>query len=264
MALLMDSPALAAYESLAAHYDAFTAAHDHRTWLTRLERLARDHGLAGRRVIDLACGTGKSLAPLLELGYEGAGCDLSPGMLAHARRRLPGVWLCEADLRDLPPIGSFDWVTCLDDALNYLLGDEDLAAALGGMARLLAPDGVVTFDLNTLAAHREGFAATWVVEDDDRYLCWQGRGCGAGPGEPGHADIDAFTRDGDRWQRPARSTHRQRWWSAGDVTAAAAVAGLQVVAARGQSTGAVLHERPDEVRCTKTVFVLRHAEGGAA
>jgi SAM-dependent methyltransferase len=263
MSLLAPTPALAAYESLAEHYDAFTDGHDHRTWLTRLERLARAHGLAGRRVLDLACGTGKSLQPLLELGYEGAGCDLSPGMLAHARRRLPGVWLCEADLRDLPPLGRFDWVTCLDDALNYLLGDDDLVAALRGMAAVLEPRGVATFDLNTRAAHRDGFASTWVVEEPGRYLCWQGRGCEDAPGEPGHADIDAFTLDGGAWRREL-SQHRQRWWSAGDVEAAAAAAGLAVVAALGQSPGAVLHEHPDEERCTKTVFVLRHAEGGAA
>src|SRR6478609_3110913 len=162
MSVLDPSPALSAYEQFAAHYDDFTHGHDHRTWLRRLEQLARRHGLDGRSALDLACGTGKSLEPIVELGYTGAGCDLSPAMLVQARRRLPGAWLCEADLRDLPPLGRFDWVTCLDDALNYLVGADDLADALRGMASVLAPDGVATFDLNTLAAHRDGFGASWV------------------------------------------------------------------------------------------------------
>ncbi len=262
MPVLEPTPALTAYEGLAEHYDIFTHDHDHSTWLVRLEALARRHGLAGRSVLDLACGTGKSLRPVLELGYTGAGCDLSPSMLAHARRRLPGVWLCEADVRDLPPLGRFDWVTCLDDALNYLLGEHDLAAALCGIASVLASDGVATFDLNTLSAHREGFASTWVVEQPERYLCWQGRGCTEGPGEPGTADIDVFVAVDGAWQREI-TRHQQRWWSAGDVHDGAEHAGLAVVATYGQRPGARLEDQPDEARCTKTVFFLRHAKGGA-
>ena len=35
-------------------------------------------------------------------------------------------------MRALPrSLGIFDWITCLDDALNYLLDDDDLAAAPG-------------------------------------------------------------------------------------------------------------------------------------
>jgi SAM-dependent methyltransferase len=255
---------LAAYESLAPDYDLFTRNHDHRTWVRRLETLACKHGLPGTSVLDIACGTGKSLQPLLELGYSGMGCDLSPAMLAVARRRLPGVWLCEADVRALPPLGRFDWITCLDDALNYLLDDDDLGAALYSMASVLAPRGVAMFDLNTLSAHREGFESTWVVEEPGRYVCWQGRGCDDGPGEPGQADIDAFTAgQGECWQRRT-SIHRQRWWSAADVEAAADAAGLDVVAAYGQRPGARLQDTPDEDGCTKTVYVLRHEEGGVA
>lgn len=263
MPVLLSSPALDAYERLAEHYDRFTRDHDHRTWLTRLEALARRHGLRGRAVLDLACGTGKSLEPVLELGYTGAGCDLSPAMLARARRRLPGVWLCEADVRDLPPLGRFDWVTCLDDALNYLLGDDDLALTLAGVASVLADDGVATFDLNTRSAHRDGFDATWVVEDAGHHMCWQGRGCDDGPGEIGCADIDCFSPVDGMWHRTS-SRHEQRWWSVADVHEAAARAGLVVVAAYGQRPGAVIGGPPDEDHCTKTVFFLRHPMGGVA
>ena len=33
------------------------------------------------------------------------------------------------------------------------------------MAHLLRAGGLLTFDLNSLSAHRDGFAATWVVEE---------------------------------------------------------------------------------------------------
>jgi hypothetical protein len=114
-------------------------------------------------------------------------------MLARARAALPEAPLHRADMRALPrSIGTFDWITCLDDALNHLLGDGDLVRALASMARRLRPGGLLTFDLNSLGAHREGFAATWVVEEPGLFLCWEGRGCAPDPGEPGSADISIF------------------------------------------------------------------------
>jgi hypothetical protein len=60
-------------------------------------------------------------------GYDGAGCDVSADMLSVAHATLPEVPLHRADMRSLPRrIGVFDWITCLDDALNYLLGDDSL------------------------------------------------------------------------------------------------------------------------------------------
>ena len=86
-----------AYATLAPYYDEFTRHHPHDVWLERLEALARAHGLDGRRVLDVGCGTGKSLLPLVRRGYDGAGCDLSAGMLARARAALPEAPLHHAD-----------------------------------------------------------------------------------------------------------------------------------------------------------------------
>jgi len=262
------SPAEHAYATLAPYYDAFTGHHRHDVWLERLEALAHEHGLRGRRVLDVGCGTGKSLLPLIRRGYRGAGCDLSAEMLEHARRLLPDVPLVCADMRGLPTsLGVFDWITCLDDALNYLLGDDDLARALQSMATLLSSGGLLTFDLNSLRAHRDGFAATWVVERPGLFLCWQGRGCAQGPGEPGSADISIFERVVQSWRRRA-SPHHQRWWSEGDVRRACASAGLELVAMRGQLPGARLQRDVDETVHTKVIYVARRigdqpARGGS-
>jgi SAM-dependent methyltransferase len=256
-----------AYDTLATHYETFTRDYDHRTWLRRLDALARTHGLRGGRVLDVACGTGKSLRALLELGYEVTGCDISAAMLEVARAATPEVVLRRADMRALPELGRFDWVTCLDDALNYLLDDDDLALALASMGRQLRPGGLLCFDLNTLSAHRDGFSATWVVEGDGRYLCWRGCGAASTSGEPGAAEIDIFVREDDGWSRTL-SRHEQRWWSAGDVRRAADAAGLEPIARYGQLPGAVLEPAADEERHTKSVFFLRRParpcqEGGA-
>lgn len=64
-----------------------------------------------RRVLDAGCGPGY-FAPLLdEMGFEPTGCDLSPKMIAQARRDYPEVTFDVADIRDLPyGHGAFDCV----------------------------------------------------------------------------------------------------------------------------------------------------------
>src|SRR5215213_6397598 len=93
--------ALVAYEALAAHYDAFTAHHDYEAWTRDLEALAVRHGLTGRTLLDVACGTGKSFLPYLDRGYEVTACDIAPEMVELARLKAPGVEPFVADMRDL-------------------------------------------------------------------------------------------------------------------------------------------------------------------
>src|SRR5919199_5459252 len=112
--LLPDQPR-APYDGFGAHYDAFTAGYEYDRWLDALERLAVEHGLAGRRLLDVGCGTGKSFLPMLARGFEVTACDLSPEMVARASEKTPGdVDVFVADMRTLPRVGAFDLVTCLD------------------------------------------------------------------------------------------------------------------------------------------------------
>lgn len=260
---LSTTAARAAYAPLAPHYDTFTGGHAHDAVLAGIERLARDSGLVGRRVLDVACGTGKSFRPLLSRGYEVTGCDLSPEMLAVASRNTPPeVALVRADMRRLPALGAFDLVTCLDDALNYLLTEEDLEAALASMAGALRPGGILVFDLNTLASHRESFTTAFTVEEADVFLCFHGLGLEDAPGEPGTAAIEIFQREADgRWRRD-QSVHHQRHWPLEQALGALERVGLTDVATYGQHDGANFEPIPDELEHNKIVYVARRGGRG--
>ena len=254
----LEEPALRAYEALAPFYDEFTAGYDYERWLDHLEALAVEHGLAGRRLLDVACGTGKSFMPMLARGYEVTACDLSPAMVELARAKAPAVELLVADMRALPRLGEFDLITCLDDSLNYLLAREHASDATAAMAANLAPGGLLVFDVNTLGTYRRLFGRDSVSDAGERVFCWRGEAdADAAAGERFAATIDVFSRAHDGCWSRATSRHEQRHHPRGEIEAALARAGLELVAVQGQAPGARLEARPDEERHQKLVYLAR-------
>lgn len=250
-----------AYEALAPFYDDFTAHHDYEAWTAALEDLALAAGLRGRRLLDVACGSGKSFLPFLARGYEVTGCDISPAMVALAAAKAPGgTRLRVEDMRELPRLGAFDLVCCLDDALNYLHTPDELAAALAGLRRNLAPGGVVVFDTNTLMAYRALFANHSVVQREGRVLLWSGHeDASFAEGELAEATLAAFTERADGWWDRAESVHRQRHHTRAAVGSALRRAGLEWVAVHGMRLDGSVTEGFDEVANSKAVYIARES-----
>jgi SAM-dependent methyltransferase len=258
---LPESPAKVAYDDLAPYYDRFT--HHHRTdfWLEGLLDAATEVGLAGTDALDVACGTGKSMLPLIARGWTVTGCDVSAAMLAEARRKLPdGVRLVCADMRDLPVVGSFDLVTCLCDAVNYLEDEQELKRTLAGMRCQLRGRGVLIFDVNTLRTYRTTFAESMVVEAEDFRLVWRGRATTSfRPGACAEAVIQV---EGDGASERPSSVHRQRHFAAAQVVDALAASGFELLRASGHGVDGVLDRDLDEERHTKAVYIARPRDKG--
>ena len=93
----------------------------------------------GSHVLDAACGTGRITALLQRNGFQAAGCDISPAMLAVARRRLTSlgydVPLIESSVEHLPYAdASFDAATCV--GLLMHLDPDVRVRALRELARV--------------------------------------------------------------------------------------------------------------------------------
>ncbi|GAA2067173.1 methyltransferase domain-containing protein [Leifsonia soli] len=91
-------------------------------------------------VLDVATGTGLVLRALRDRGYAGAatGVDLSPRMIAEARRHRPDAELLVADATRLPfGDDAFDLVTCVTGLQLF----PHPGAAIAEWARVLRPGG---------------------------------------------------------------------------------------------------------------------------
>jgi SAM-dependent methyltransferase len=257
----VEEPAVAAaYDALAPAYDLLTSEYRHDLWLERIERLARDRGLAGRRLLDLACGTGKSFMPLLDRGYETTACDISAQMVKIARCKAPGADIRIADIRTLGSLGEFDLITCLDDAVNYLLAEDELEAFFRGVAVNLAPGGIAVFDVNSLRMYREGFARDWIVDGASAFVAWTARGAALVPsGGEVQATVHVFSPTDSGWERHD-SRHRQRHWARSQILDAAQRASLRIIGAYGQHRGAVIEEHFGEGEHMKALYLATHTE----
>ncbi len=251
---------LKAYEALADAYDLLAADYQHGRWLTAIERLARDYGVAGHRMLDVACGTGRSFIPMLDRGWEVTAYDLSPGMVARARAAAAGrAHVFCADMTRPGALGEFDLITCLDDAVNYLLEPDAVSACLRGFSRNLASGGVAVWDVNTLVTHRGAFGQDWIRRADDTLIAWQGQTPrDLSEGGIAQAKVDVFARHGSTWQLSS-GVHRQRHYAADEMSRMAANAGLRVLDILGQSPGARLTPLADEQSHPKLLFVACRA-----
>lgn len=250
-----------AYDALAPAYDDLTRGHDHVGWTALLEARAREAGLSGRRLLDVACGTGNTMIPMLRRGYDVTGVDISDAMLAEARRKTEDqALLVRGDMRDLPVLGTFDLVWCLGDALNYLDTADELAASLAGLRRNLAPDGVVVFDVNTLGTFRILYSSLYVVPSHERVVLLEGRSRpDLEPGQAAQTWIDRLEPAASGWWMRTRSSHHHRHHPDAAVRSAVARAALECCAVYGTHTSGVIETPLDELVHAKAVYIARHA-----
>ncbi|HEV2789895.1 MAG TPA: class I SAM-dependent methyltransferase [Solirubrobacterales bacterium] len=241
------------YDAYAAAYDDFNSGYMYERWTGRLLEKAEGAGARRGRLLDVGCGTGLSFLPMLDRGWQVIACDISPRMLEIAREKAGDrAELVVADMRELPRLGEFDLVWAVNDAMNYLLSGEELETTLAGMRRNLTPEGVVLFDLNTLATYRSFFSCEIAREEKGRSFVWQGQ-MSAEEVAPGSISEARFEVKGEAG---SAHVHRQRHFPEREVVDAIEAAGLRCAGVFGEMDGE-LTPGVDEERQTKAVYVCR-------
>jgi SAM-dependent methyltransferase len=154
---------MAVYDLLAPHYDAVTG--DSATEAAFIHDIIEQrHGRAAT-VLDLACGTG-GITALLAGAYQVSGLDISPGMLAVAREKLPGgTQLYLADMTSFRLNARFDVIVCAYQGLNHLLSLAAWKSSFDCACEHLNRGGLFVFDITTVSHLRQMASVPQIVQE---------------------------------------------------------------------------------------------------
>jgi SAM-dependent methyltransferase len=134
--------------------------------------------IAGTRVLDAGCGTGRVAIELAQRGYVTTGVDADAAMLDMARAKMPELRWIEADLAELDAElgGDFDLVVMAGNVMIFVEpGTED--RVLGGLRTRLAPCGLLVSGFQIRAgrlplARYDELCASVGLEFVSRWATW--------------------------------------------------------------------------------------------
>lgn len=135
----------AAYDTVAVSYaetlaDALEGNPFDRAVLALFADLVRGTPTTGQKVAEIGCGPGRITGPLAALGLDVFGIDLSPAMVAEARRRNPGLHFQVGDMTNLKlGPGSLAGLVAWYSIIHVPPAEH--AAVFAGFRRALAPGG---------------------------------------------------------------------------------------------------------------------------
>lgn len=132
-------------------YDLFYADKPYEREAAFVAQCLREHSQgSARRVLELACGTGRHAVALGKLNYEVLATDYSRDMLAQAAARVVDdipVKFEWADMRELPRNAkAFDAAVCLFDSIGYVQSNEAIVQVLKGISAALDAGGLFVFE----------------------------------------------------------------------------------------------------------------------
>jgi SAM-dependent methyltransferase len=217
-------------------------------------------------VLDLGCGTGRLLLPLVRGGHTVTGIDRSPAMLARCRERLaresPDVRsraaLHDGDVRDfaipLPDKGGFRLAIAPFRILQHLITADDQLRCLAAVRRHLAPGGCVAFDVfnpsfTLMAADRSAEAedtAERRLADGRFFRCTARVLRVRWVQQVSEIELIYYLRSGDQVERIVQA-FEMRWYTASELEHLLARAGFMVDAIYGDFERGPLRDGSPEI-----------------
>lgn len=132
-------------------YDIFYAEKNYQQEANFIHQLIDKFGRKGKKIIELACGTGNHAFQLEELGYQLQALDYSVDMIARAREKAKEskskINFHIGDMRALQPMEEkFDVAISLFDSIGYVITNEAITSVLQGVYKNLSAEGLFIFE----------------------------------------------------------------------------------------------------------------------
>lgn len=188
---------------------------------------------AGKKGMELGCGSGYFCRVLSKHGYLMTGADVSAPMLSKAAElaRAEGVNVCyvQADAASLKTPEKYDFIVSPNDCFNYISQDK-LASAFSRAARALKSGGIFWLDVSSAYKLREKVANTISADDRDEitYLAFH-KQCGGSV----MTDVTLFVRGNDGKFTRYDEQHIQYVHERDEVISALEKAGFEILSVEG-------------------------------
>lgn len=193
-----------AYSVLATVYERLAVDEVYAAWAARVTNILKERakGVSG---IDLACGSGYFTRAEKKAGFDVVGVDICEEMLTRAKEEAAKAHLNIAFLRqDMTCLKSFnkvDFLTCVNDGVNYL-SPERLKKAFSAFKRQLRSGGVLYFDFSTEYKLKNVIGNNMFGEDyDDVTYVWFNKLFD----DRVEMDLTLFTKSGDLYKKNEES-----------------------------------------------------------
>ncbi|MBS1955853.1 MAG: class I SAM-dependent methyltransferase [Cyanobacteria bacterium SZAS-4] len=128
-------------------YDALYAeTKDYAKEVSRLHELITQHKTSsGRKLLDVACGTGQHLF-FLKNHYEVEGLDINPDFIEISQKKLPQATIHKQNMMSFELPTKFDVITCLFSSIGYTKTYDCLASTLLNMRKHVKPGGLLIIE----------------------------------------------------------------------------------------------------------------------
>lgn len=210
------------YTILADHYDELTEQDcDYARYAEYLNGIAKRHNV--REIADLACGTGKMTALLLQKGYALVGVDANEQMLSVARSKCRALFV-KQDMRFLTLPHAMDMAVCVNDGVNYL-SQAQLEPFFARVGQYLKQGAPFVFDISSEHKLRNVVGSNLFYWDgDNQTLFWQN----TLRADRVEMDLTLFEREQELYRR-SDERHVQFVHTVEQVTSALSQSGFDVV-----------------------------------
>ncbi len=215
------------YTALAPVYEKLISDCDYEKWSQYLLNLIKEYS-CGEKGLDLACGSGIITRFLAKNGYKISGMDYSEQMLTQAKllsdKEKLNVGYFKGDLNNLKTFEKYDFITCINDGINYVK-QEKLLNCFKSIAKSLNTGGLFLFDVSSEYKLKTVIGNNMFGEDreDVSYLWFNTL-----KESSVEMDLSFFIKNGETYIKKEES-HVQYIHSESEIESALAKAGLTLI-----------------------------------
>jgi SAM-dependent methyltransferase len=135
------------YDKFAEVYDKITPDEFYAEYANFILEILKEMNYKPKKILDLACGTGRLAKIFIDKDYDIEGLDISEKMLEIAKKR--GLKVYQSNMIDFNLGQKYDLITCTYDSLNYILQEDSLQKCFKTISKHLNQEGLFIFDMNS-------------------------------------------------------------------------------------------------------------------